>query len=192
VAPRAVVPMEEEEEGDDEDDLIYKIFVLIEAINGTSRLTLAIRVNNTAFCHMIDRTFREILQWTHFEQLNTFFFVFYSKFPTLLWVVIATRYELDGPGIQSRWGWDFPHPSRPVLGPIQNPIQWVSVLFPRIKRPGRGVDHPLPLNAEVKERVELYLYFPSGLSWPILGQHLALHSNFVFRKRRVSAVFLRK
>jgi len=29
-----------------------------------------------------------------------------------------------------------------------------------VKRPGRGVDHPLPLNAEVKERVELYLYPP--------------------------------
>ena len=27
--------------------------------------------------------------------------------------------------------------------------------FPRLKRPGRGVDHPLPSNAEVKERVEL-------------------------------------
>jgi hypothetical protein len=30
--------------------------------------------------------------------------------------------------------------------------------FPEIKRPGRGVDHPLPSSAEVKERVELYLY----------------------------------
>jgi hypothetical protein len=24
-------------------------------------------------------------------------------------VGIATRYELDGPGIESRWGRDFPH-----------------------------------------------------------------------------------
>ena len=30
--------------------------------------------------------------------------------------------------------------------------------FPGIKRPGRGVDHPPPSSAEVKERVELYLY----------------------------------
>jgi len=30
---------------------------------------------------------------------------------------IATRYGLDGLGIESRWGWDFPHPSRPALGP---------------------------------------------------------------------------
>jgi len=29
----------------------------------------------------------------------------------------ATRYGLDDLGIESRWGQDFPHPSRPVLGP---------------------------------------------------------------------------
>ena len=32
-------------------------------------------------------------------------------------VGIATRYGLDGPGIESRWRRDFPHPSRPALGP---------------------------------------------------------------------------
>jgi hypothetical protein len=41
--------------------------------------------------------------------------------------------------------------------------------FPGIKRPGRGVDHPPESSAEVKERVELYLYSPSGPSWPVLG-----------------------
>jgi hypothetical protein len=29
---------------------------------------------------------------------------------------IVTRYGLDGPGIESRWRPDFPHPSRPALG----------------------------------------------------------------------------
>ena len=29
--------------------------------------------------------------------------------------------------------------------------------FPGVKRPGRGVDHPPPSNAEVQERVELYI-----------------------------------
>jgi len=37
--------------------------------------------------------------------------------------------------------------------------------FSGVKRPGRGVDHPPPSIAEVKERVELYLYSPSGPSW---------------------------
>jgi len=35
--------------------------------------------------------------------------------------------------------------------------------FTGIKRPGRGVDHPPPSSAEVKERVEIYVYSPLGL-----------------------------
>jgi hypothetical protein len=34
----------------------------------------------------------------------------------------ATRYGLNGPGIESRWRRDFPHPSGAALGPIQTPI----------------------------------------------------------------------
>jgi hypothetical protein len=47
--------------------------------------------------------------------------------------------------------------------------------FPGVKRPGRGVDHPPPSSAEVKERVELYLYSPSGRSWPVLGRPLPFY-----------------
>ena len=43
-------------------------------------------------------------------------------------VGIATRYGLDGPGIESRWGRDVPHPSRPALRPTQTLIQWVPGL----------------------------------------------------------------
>ena len=38
-------------------------------------------------------------------------------------VGIVTGYGLDGPGIESRWGRDFPHLSRPALGPTQLPAQ---------------------------------------------------------------------
>ena len=48
------------------------------------------------------------------------------------------------------------------------------VSFPVVKRPGRGINHPAPSNAEVKERVELCFYSPSGSSWPILGGTLLL------------------
>ena len=42
--------------------------------------------------------------------------------------------------------------------------------FQGVKWPGRGDDHPHPSSVEVKERVELYLYSPSGPSCPILDQ----------------------
>ena len=96
-----------------------------------------------------------------------------SRFLPLRWsrdssAGIATRYGLGGPGIESRWGRDF-HLSRLALRPTQPPTQRVPGLPPGVKQPGRGVDHPPSFSAEVKERVELFLYSPSGPSWPVLG-----------------------
>jgi hypothetical protein len=45
-------------------------------------------------------------------------------------VGITTRYGLDGPGIESQWGRDFPHSFTPILSPTQPPIQWIRGLFP--------------------------------------------------------------
>jgi hypothetical protein len=92
-------------------------------------------------------------------------------------VGIATRYGLDGPGIESRWRRDFTYPSRTVLGPTHPLVQWVPRFSPGVKRPGRGVDHAPPPSAEFKERVELYLYSPSGRSWHVLGISLALEEK---------------
>jgi len=41
--------------------------------------------------------------------------------------------------------------------------------FLGLKQSGRGVDHPTPSSFEVKERVGLHLYSPSGPLWPVLG-----------------------
>jgi len=55
--------------------------------------------------------------------------------------------------------------------------------FPGVKRPGRGVGHPFPSSAEVKERVELCLYFFSGPSWSVRGWLLPLPWSW---RRRVA------
>ena len=60
-------------------------------------------------------------------------------------VGITTGYGLDGPGIESRWRRDFPHLSRPALGPTQPPVTMGTGSFPGVKS-GLGVTltpHPL-------------------------------------------------
>jgi hypothetical protein len=51
--------------------------------------------------------------------------------------------------------------SRPALGPTQPYIQWVPGFFPGGKVAGAWRLPNTPSNVEVKERVGLYLYFPS-------------------------------
>jgi len=41
--------------------------------------------------------------------------------------------------------------------------------FPAVERPGLGIDHSPPSIAEVKERIDLYLYSHCGPSWPVVG-----------------------
>ena len=77
-------------------------------------------------------------------------------------VGIATRCRQDGPGIQFPWRRDFSHTSRPALGPTQPLIEKVPGLFPGRKQPGRGLNHPPTFSADVKGKVELYLYHPLG------------------------------
>ena len=75
-------------------------------------------------------------------------------------VSIATADRLDGPGIESRWGQDFPHLSRLALRPTQPPVQWVLGLSGGKMWPECDADPSPPSSAEVKSRVELYLYSP--------------------------------
>jgi hypothetical protein len=56
----------------------------------------------------------------------------------------ATRYGLNGPGIEFRRSRVFPYPSRPALGPILPPIQWVSGHY-RGKAAGAWRWRPTPI-----------------------------------------------
>ena len=67
-------------------------------------------------------------------------------------VGIATCYGMDGPGIESRWGRDFPHLPRPALWSAHTPIYNGYRVFPGgVKRPWRGVDHPPNLAPRLKK-----------------------------------------
>ena len=79
-------------------------------------------------------------------------------------VGIATRYGLEGPGIESRWGARFSAPVQTGSGAHPASCTMDTWSFLGVKRPGRGADHPPPSSAEVKERVEVCCYPPSGPS----------------------------
>ena len=86
-------------------------------------------------------------------------------------VIIATRYGLDGPGIESWWGARF---SAPVLGPNQPPVKWVPGLFPG-GWSGRGVaftTHP-NLRPRLKEQL-------SYTSYPLWAFMATSGVNFTF------------
>ena len=82
-------------------------------------------------------------------------------------VGIATRHGLDGPWIECRWGRDFPHPSRPAS--VAHPASCTTGTgsFSRGKAAGAWCWPPTPSKCRGHERVGLYLYSPSGSSWPV-------------------------
>ena len=59
----------------------------------------------------------------------------------------VTHYGLDGLGIESRWGQDFPHPS--AAHPASYTVGTGS--FPGVKQLGRGVAHPPHLSPRLKK-----------------------------------------
>jgi hypothetical protein len=77
-----------------------------------------------------------ILSSSHF----LFWFAYYSHCGPGSSVGIANDYGLDGPGIDARWGRDFPHLSRPALGPTQLLYNGYRVFPGDRKRPGRDAE----------------------------------------------------
>jgi len=82
-------------------------------------------------------------------------------------VSMVTRYGLDGPGIESRWGARYSAPVQ--TGSEAQPASYTmgTRVFPGGKVAGAWRWPPTPSSSEVKERVELYLYSPSRSSWPV-------------------------
>jgi hypothetical protein len=70
-------------------------------------------------------------------------------------VDIATRYVMEGLGIESRWGVVFRSLPEGFKGPHSLLYNGQNVSFPEVKQPGHDFDHPHPSSAEVQERVEL-------------------------------------
>jgi len=75
---------------------------------------------------------------------------------------ITTRYGLDGPEIESRWGEIFlTRPERPGNHP--GSCTKGTVPFPAVKRSGRDVNYTLPSTTRVKGKVDLKLDAPLDL-----------------------------
>jgi hypothetical protein len=79
----------------------------------------------------------------------------------------------------------FTHPEQP-LGPpsLRYNGYWVSFLGGMAAR--AWLVHPPPSCAKVKGRVELYLYSPSGTSWPVLRVKFTIYIFIFFTYKKSS------
>jgi hypothetical protein len=92
---------------------------------------------------------------------------------------LATRWTVGGSNLGG--GQIFRTPPNRPWGPPSFLYNGYRVSFPGggrgVKWPWRGANDPLTSSAEVKERVELYIFSPSGRSWPLLGRNLPFKST---------------
>jgi hypothetical protein len=82
-------------------------------------------------------------------------------------VGVATRYRLDGPGIKSWWGRNFPSHQDWHRGSPNLPIMGTGS-FPGVKRPESGADHPLP-SAGLRMGRRYISPVPFCLHWRVMG-----------------------
>ena len=94
-------------------------------------------------------------------------------------VGIAIGYGLDDPGIESLWGRDFPHLSRPALGPTQPPVQWVPGLSRGKERPGRDAD-PSPLLVPWSRKGRAIALLPLWAVGPVQNLSECTRVHFIF------------
>ena len=101
-------------------------------------------------------------------------------------VGIATRYRLDGPGIESRWGGEFfrTRPDPPSL--LYNGYR----VFPGGKAAGTWLWPPTPNLAPRLRKEQSYCSTPpSGPSWGVIGWALTLLLRFIQTYQRSSSAW---
>jgi hypothetical protein len=70
--------------------------------------------------------------------------------------------------------------SAPVqTGPVAHPASYTMGTgpLPGVKQPGRGLNQSSPSIVDDKERVELYIYSPFVLLWPVRRRPLLYQAN---------------
>ena len=154
-----------------------KEFILGTVCNKTQFLCeVYIHVYNNRDIEMFGRVALEFLNYPLVFYLHAASVLFRTQGRYLkeLWAGIpqsvqrlATGWTVRGsnPGGGAR----FSAPLQTVPGAHPASYTMVTASLPGVKRSGRGVDNPPPSSAEVKERVELYIFYSSGLSWSVLG-----------------------
>jgi len=129
---------------------------------------------NQSSCSSVQWIFNQICRYTHTFCVIIGEKIAYISHDAHLYgcvVGIATRYGLDGPGIDSRSEARFSVPVQ--TGPGARPASCIrgTGSFPGVKRSGRGIDHPpKSINDVKKERVQLHLYSPLVDSGSVKGE----------------------
>ena len=85
------------------------------------------------------------------------------------WIAIGDSLRTGQSGYRIPVGARFSAPVQTGLAAHPACVKWVQISFPGVKRPEPSVTHPYTSSVEVKERLDLYVYSPSGPSWPVLG-----------------------
>jgi hypothetical protein len=73
---------------------------------------------------VVPDTFKDHSAFTFKDRVKEEFFTLDSKVGQDITVGIASRYGLNGLGIESLWRQNFLHLSRQAFGPTQSPIEW--------------------------------------------------------------------
>jgi hypothetical protein len=97
--------------------------------------------------YFVSKCFNLLIELLEMQQFLKFIISAVGRYSS---VRTAIGYGPEGPGIESWYGRDFSHLSRPSLDPTQPPVQWVPRPSRGKQRPGRDADHS-PSSAEVKK-----------------------------------------